>query len=239
MRPLIALGTAFLAAAAIVAALTLPGSTANAATQNVTVSDTLAFIDATSSTGTTTITAGDTVHWTWTGSLPHSVTADDGSFDSAVHSGGSFPFDQPFNTPGSYAYHCQIHGGAGGVGMSGTIVVQAAATPTNTAAAPTSTAAATNTTAAGATNTPATSATAGASSTSAPATSTPVAAATQATISASPTRAAAAAAAGTQLPRTGNGSEASRGSVWLAIALVALGLATFAVAAAMRVRRQA
>ncbi len=95
---------------------------------------------------TVTITAGDTVTWSVTGTNPHTITADDGSFDQAVSTGDTF--EQTFDTPGTYSYHCTIHGAAGGVGMSGTVVVQAAdsasPTPTTTATpapSPTSTAA--------------------------------------------------------------------------------------------------
>lgn len=89
------------------------------------------------------IEAGGTVTWTQSGDLPHTVTADDGSFDSHPDcSGGSDcmasgdTFSQSFDEPGTYAYYCRIHGGPGGTGMAGTITVTAAgatATPTDTA----------------------------------------------------------------------------------------------------------
>ena len=44
-------------------------------------------------------------------------------------------FDHP-SARGTFAYFCQVHGSDGGVGMSGTIVVQAAAAPTDTPVAP-------------------------------------------------------------------------------------------------------
>ena len=81
-----------------------------------------------------TITAGDTVTWDVAGTNPHTITADDGSFDQSVSTGDTF--EQTFDTPGTYAYYCRIHGAAGGVGMSGTIVVEAAAaspSPSDTA----------------------------------------------------------------------------------------------------------
>lgn len=87
-----------------------------------------------------TVTAGDEVTWTSSGSNPHTVTADDGSFDSnpdcgafadaasgaCMDGGESFAFT--FDEPGEYAYYCKLHGGPGGVGMAGTITVEAAAT---------------------------------------------------------------------------------------------------------------
>lgn len=83
---------------------------------------------------TVTVSAGGEVTWTHTGGNPHSVTADDGSFDS--HPGCSAgigcmsrgdTFSVTFDEPGSYAYYCRVHGAPGGVGMSGTVVVEPAA----------------------------------------------------------------------------------------------------------------
>ena len=71
-----------------------------------------------------TIQVGDTVTWTHDGSsIPHSVTADDGSFDSnptcpAQCMGADDTFQHTFSQPGTYAYHCEIHNG-----MKGTITV--------------------------------------------------------------------------------------------------------------------
>lgn len=80
-----------------------------------------------------TIDAGGTVNWASTASLPHSITADDSSFDSNPDcgSGGACmqngdTFAQAFSEPGEYAYYCRIHGAPGGVGMSGVVVVTAA-----------------------------------------------------------------------------------------------------------------
>lgn len=78
-----------------------------------------------------TVEAGTTVTWTQTGSLPHTVTADDGSFDSHPDCpgdcmGAGDTFSMTFDTPGEIPYFCKIHGGPGGVGMAGVITVQAA-----------------------------------------------------------------------------------------------------------------
>ena len=70
-----------------------------------------------------TIPAGTTVTWTHNGSLPHTVTADDGAFDSGTLQTGD-TFQHTFNEPGSYPYHCELHGAAGGTGMAGVIVVE-------------------------------------------------------------------------------------------------------------------
>jgi plastocyanin len=70
-----------------------------------------------------TIKVGTTVIWTnTTTSTAHTVTADNNSFNSGnLDPGKTFSFT--FNTPGTFAYYCQYHGGPGGVGMAGTIVV--------------------------------------------------------------------------------------------------------------------
>ncbi|MCL4257901.1 MAG: cupredoxin family copper-binding protein [Anaerolineales bacterium] len=73
--------------------------------------------------GTLTVKAGTTVTWRNNEDAPHTVTADDGSFGSnTLGQGDTFSFT--FDTPGTYDYHCQFHGGAGHAGMSGTIVVE-------------------------------------------------------------------------------------------------------------------
>lgn len=70
-----------------------------------------------------TIAAGTTVVWTNTSDLPHTVTADDGSFDSGTVNPGE-TFEHTFETAGSVPYHCEFHGDVGGQGMSGTVTVQ-------------------------------------------------------------------------------------------------------------------
>ena len=77
------------------------------------------------------VPAGETVVWTNNDSVGHTVTADDGSFDShpscgsiggaCMTKGQTFQFT--FSQPGTVAYHCRIHGGPGGKGMAGTVTV--------------------------------------------------------------------------------------------------------------------
>jgi plastocyanin len=68
------------------------------------------------------VKTGTTVTWTNGGSSSHTVTADDGSFESPTLARGK-TYSHKFDKPGTYPYHCAFHGGAGGDGMSGTVVV--------------------------------------------------------------------------------------------------------------------
>lgn len=54
------------------------------------------------------IGAGVTVKWTNNDGTTHTVTADDGSFDSGNIAPGA-SFTKQFNTKGTFAYHCSIH----------------------------------------------------------------------------------------------------------------------------------
>jgi len=68
------------------------------------------------------IAPGQTVVWNNPDIPTHTVTADDTSFDSGDVTPGT-QFSMEFDTPGTYPYYCQYHGGPGGDGMSGVIVV--------------------------------------------------------------------------------------------------------------------
>jgi plastocyanin len=66
------------------------------------------------------VATGTTVTWVNNDGIPHTATSDTGVWDSGILSSGqSFAFT--FAQPGTYPYHCAIHGAAS---MSGTIVVQ-------------------------------------------------------------------------------------------------------------------
>jgi len=70
-----------------------------------------------------TIDIGDTVKWTWTDAIPHTVTSDVGStetFDSGTQTGIGQTFSWTFTVQGANDYFCQIHGAPS---MSGTITV--------------------------------------------------------------------------------------------------------------------
>lgn len=79
------------------------------------------------------IPPGTTVEWVNSGRDPHTVTADDGSFDSGMMPSGAI-FRRRFDEPGRYAYYCVYHGARGGRGMAGVVIVGAA--PQATSGAP-------------------------------------------------------------------------------------------------------
>ena len=71
-----------------------------------------------------TVSVGDTVTWTWSGSADgHNVLGVD---DTAINSGdksadGSYSYT--FATAGTFNYYCTVHGTADGAGMAGTVTV--------------------------------------------------------------------------------------------------------------------
>jgi plastocyanin len=108
----------------VLAMLVLPAlaAAAPAAQQTVNVS----AADFSFQPATITINAGDTIVWTNTGAMPHTVTASDGSFDSGLFGPGE-TYSRTFDTAGTISYYCIPHGTPQGGGMAGTIVVQAPA----------------------------------------------------------------------------------------------------------------
>lgn len=70
-----------------------------------------------------TITTGDTVRWIAVLGT-HNVLADDGSFTSGPPALAPWEFTHVFTTAGSNPYYCEPHGGPGGTGMSGVIIVE-------------------------------------------------------------------------------------------------------------------
>lgn len=79
------------------------------------------------------VKVGAKVTWEHIGNQPHTVTADDGAFDSSpgcpsdtskcMQNGNTF--EQVFSAAGRIPYYCKVHGGAGGIGQSGVIIVEA------------------------------------------------------------------------------------------------------------------
>ena len=63
------------------------------------------------------VPAGSSVTWHNSGAAPHTVTANDGAFDSGTISPGG-TYRQTFSDPGVYRYHCSIH-----PNMMGTVMV--------------------------------------------------------------------------------------------------------------------
>ena len=67
-----------------------------------------------------TVTVGDTVTWTNSDDVPHTATADGGTFDTGTLDNGDSN-TVTFSTAGSFPYHCSVH-----PQMTGTVVVEAA-----------------------------------------------------------------------------------------------------------------
>jgi amicyanin len=65
-----------------------------------------------------TIKAGSTVVWTNYDNVGHTVTSDDGTFDSGTISQNQ-TYSRKFSVPGSFTYHCTPH-----PYMEGTVIVQ-------------------------------------------------------------------------------------------------------------------
>ncbi|MDH7462491.1 cupredoxin family copper-binding protein [Chitinophagaceae bacterium 26-R-25] len=65
-----------------------------------------------------TVKAGTTVSWTNNDNVDHTVTANDGSFDSGAIKTGS-KYSHTFSTAGTFSYHCTFHSN-----MKASVVVQ-------------------------------------------------------------------------------------------------------------------
>jgi predicted lipoprotein with Yx(FWY)xxD motif len=91
-----------------------PSPAASAATSGTTAS----IVDFAFQPATLTVPVGTTITWTNTGATAHTVTADDGSFDSASVAPGQ-TFSHAFTTAGTFTYHCAIH-----PSMTATVTVQ-------------------------------------------------------------------------------------------------------------------
>jgi plastocyanin len=70
-----------------------------------------------------TVVAGSVVTWTNSASQDHTVTSDSGTTLASGRLGAGDSYGNLFDTPGTYAYHCEIHP----TQMKGTIIVTAAA----------------------------------------------------------------------------------------------------------------
>ena len=57
---------------------------------------------------TITVKAGTTIKWTNMDGIAHTVTSNDGTFDSGSLGGGGV-FTWTFSAPGTFGYHCAFH----------------------------------------------------------------------------------------------------------------------------------
>lgn len=80
------------------------------------------FMGVSNSNASVTIEPGDTVRWTWTDAMPHSVTSASGSqenFDSGILTGMGAQYAFTFTQVGVNPYRCMVHSN-----MQGTITVE-------------------------------------------------------------------------------------------------------------------
>lgn len=68
------------------------------------------------------VAPGSTIVWRNLGRNAHTVTADDGTWTSASLTAGQ-TYRRTFSRPGVYPYYCAPHGGRGGQGMAGIVLV--------------------------------------------------------------------------------------------------------------------
>jgi plastocyanin len=107
----------------ILAALVVAATPARAANQTVTATSSNDFVPA-----AVTVLQGESVTWNNGGGF-HNVLFDDNSFDMPPDPDpSSWTVARSFNTPGTFRYYCEAHGGPNGSGMSGTVTVQAPGT---------------------------------------------------------------------------------------------------------------
>jgi plastocyanin len=93
----------YLAALALVAMVVMaPSATAQGTTTPVSIQD---FFF---SPANVSVQAGSTVTWVNEGNVPHTVTSDDGQFDSGVLMPGD-SYTVVFKGRGTITYHCAIH----------------------------------------------------------------------------------------------------------------------------------
>jgi plastocyanin len=131
--------------ALVVGAIVVPSLSARADSQQVEIKN-ASYVPA-----QRTVNIGDTVTWVNLDNTAHTVTSDDGSFDSSptcvagincMNGGATFAIT--FIGPGTFLYHCRVHGQA----MTGSIIVEdtaTTATSTTTTTTTTSTTSVTST----------------------------------------------------------------------------------------------
>ena len=103
----------------ILAALLVAAAPARGANQTVTATSSDVFTPP-----AVTVLQGESVTWNNSGGF-HNVHFDDESFDMPPDPDpASWTVARSFNTPGTFRYYCDAHGGPNGSGMAGTVTVQ-------------------------------------------------------------------------------------------------------------------
>lgn len=83
------------------------------------------------------VNVGEMVTWNNMGNGLHNVHFDDNSFQQPPFADASnWSVSKTFPTSGLYGYYCDVHGGPGGVGMSGTVTVNGPSYPRPKGATP-------------------------------------------------------------------------------------------------------
>jgi plastocyanin len=123
------LGTTVAMALGLLGAMTFPGAPrAVAAVYSAGNTETVESRDDFFDPEAVHVPAGTVVEWPNEGRNAHTVTADDGSFDSGNLPPGA-EFRLSFPKSGAYRYYCRYHGRPGGLGMAGVILVGNATLP--------------------------------------------------------------------------------------------------------------
>jgi plastocyanin len=116
----------YLAALALVLIVVMaPGATAQGMTTTTTQ---VSIQDFFFSPANVSVPAGTTVTWVNEGNVPHTVTSDDGQFDSGVLMPGD-SYTVMFKGQGTITYHCAIHPSMTGSVSVGTPAVGGGAQP--------------------------------------------------------------------------------------------------------------
>jgi plastocyanin len=113
------------AAVVALAAVAAPSGAGIAASERLRADRAVTVRDDLFDPNTVTITVGETVTWTNTGSNPHNVRFTDRSVgDPQTPSSSAWSVMRTFDATGAFSYYCEVH-----AGMTGTVNVTAAAPP--------------------------------------------------------------------------------------------------------------
>src|SRR3990172_4354464 len=83
----------------------------------IAIAASVSMVDSAFDPADVTVEAGETLTWSNDGALPHTATADDGSFDTGTLDPGDSDSVR-IDEPGTYPYYCTLHGAPGGIGMA-------------------------------------------------------------------------------------------------------------------------